>query len=510
MKLTFWPQDSIYKIFKLLKKVPRGKQVDIFLDSHPLLEDIWRIDTFVKYIRELEIIVSVSTKSQYIAEQLANYGIQTTYLWTKSRFERWNSYLSKKLGKTTPLLSPTEYIKWKLALLAELLVLGLIVYLFWWTISPKATIHIYPSINIQPISYWFLVFPQNAKPELTVTPLWFPRYTGTVTTSLSKTIDLQSFSTELSPANGVVLFYNTLWDEISLLAGTTVLSEKKIPYTLDRWVSIPAWTPESPWIAEVSITARDYLDDGTSIGEEGNMSKNERLLIEKLAESSEQKAIRAYPREDFTNGKTILSWTVVSTDIQQLEKQLLTDVGYQLEWIIRTGNKDKNHLPVPLNDEIAIIVDRFVTNAQPGESASFLQGTMDLTISYPYIKKTDLEQQSKLYLQQRSTSHIQKWWLSFERLDFYEPRALWSGAYILPTTLQSFGSYDFWIDAYEITPQLKQLLAWHTKEDAKVAALLFDEIHEINIKISPFWYNAIPKSIDKISIVPHSPSTDSP
>jgi hypothetical protein len=53
--------------------------VDIFLDSHPLLEDAWWIDTFVKYVRELDITISVTTKSQFLAEQLSSYGMQTSY-----------------------------------------------------------------------------------------------------------------------------------------------------------------------------------------------------------------------------------------------------------------------------------------------------------------------------------------------------------------------------------------------------------------------------------------------
>ncbi len=500
MKLTFWAQDSIYKIFKLLKKIPRGKQVDIFIDSHPLLEDVWWIDTFVKYVRELDIIISVTTKSQFLAEQLTTYGIQTTYNGNKHRYERILSYLSKKLGKTSPLLSPAEYIKSKLALIAELLVLVIIVYLFWWTISPKATIHIYPTTKVQPVTYGFLVYPKDNKPELTVTPLWFARHTGTVTTSISKTIDLQSFSTELLPARWTIRLFNTLGEEISLLAWTTLTTQTNIPYTLDTWIRIPGWSKENPGTVETVITARDYFDDGTPIGEEGNITKDSKLLIEKLPESKEQQSVRAYPIDDFTNGETILSWMVVSTDIQRLEKQLLEDINQQLEWIIRTGNKDKAHMPVPLPEEIDIVVSRFVTNAQPGESASFLQGTMDLSITYPYIKKVDLEKQSNLYLQQRSTAHIQKWGLSLERVDFYDPRDLGSGAYILPTTLQTFWSYDFWVDTYDITSQIKQVIAWHSKEDAKAAALLFDEVHDISITISPFWYNAIPKSVDKISV----------
>jgi hypothetical protein len=55
------------------------------------------------------------------------------------------------------------------------------------------------------------------------------------------------------------------------------------------------------------ITARDYFADGTPIGEEGNITKESKLLIEKLPESKEQQAVRAYPLNDFTNGETILS-----------------------------------------------------------------------------------------------------------------------------------------------------------------------------------------------------------
>jgi len=501
MKLTFWPQDSIYKIFKLLKKVPRGKQVDIFLDSHPLLEDAWWIETFVKYIRELDITISVTTKNHGIADQLAVYGIQTFFVWTRNRYEGFTKYLSKKIGKTNQLRSPTDYLKSKLALIAELLVLVIIVYLFRWTISPKATITISPTTTVQAISYWFLAFPVDQKPELTVAPLSFPWYTWTVITSVSKTIDLQSFSTELVPANWMVRFYNTVDEDISLLEWTALLTETNIPFTINNRIRIPAWDKDNPWTVDVQITARDYFEDGLPVGEDGNIPQKSMLYIEKLPESSEQKAIRAEPINSFTNGKTILSWTVVSSDIQRLEKQLLGDIQQELAWIIRKGNQDKTHITLPLPEEIQITVNRFVTNAQPGESASFLQWTMDVTITYPYIEKTDLERQSNLYLQQRTTPTSQKWGLSLERVDFYDPRDLWSGSYILPTTLQTFSTYDFSLDPYDITRQIKASIAGHNKDDAKAAALLFDEVHDISITISPFRYSAIPKSVDKIKVI---------
>jgi hypothetical protein len=73
MKLTFSSKESIYKIFHLLKKVPRGKHVDIFLDDHKILQDPRRTEAFVKYLRELEITASVTTKNQQLFDQLSNF-----------------------------------------------------------------------------------------------------------------------------------------------------------------------------------------------------------------------------------------------------------------------------------------------------------------------------------------------------------------------------------------------------------------------------------------------------
>ena len=55
------------------------------------------------------------------------------------------------------------------------------------------------------------------------------------------------------------------------------------------------------------MTAQDYFADGEPIGEKGNIKKEEKLLIEKFPESSEEKSVWATPVEDFVNGETLLS-----------------------------------------------------------------------------------------------------------------------------------------------------------------------------------------------------------
>lgn len=495
MKLTFSAKESIYKIFHLLKKVPRGKHVDIFLDDHPLLQDPRRTETFVKYLRELEITASVTTKNQQLYDQLTNFGVEAKYIWQKP----WLNRLLQLGSAKKPLFFWVEQVKSKLALIAEILVLVTIVYLFWGTISPTATVTITPTTLIQPISYGFLLYPQWQLPELTVSPLSIARYTGSIERSASKTSNLDDATFFLTPAQWTVALYNTLPKPISLIEKTVLIAQTNALYTLDRAVTIPAGSKKNPWIAQVSITAQDYFENWLPIGEEWNITTEDKLRIQKLPESMDEKAIWATPIADITNWKTEIKWTVISSDIQRLEANLLKEVRNQLDWIIRSKISNE-YLHVPLDKEITVQTIRFVTNAQPWESASFLQWTIDLRITYPYIKKSDLKKQAEQYLQQRSSSNIHQWWISIDQIEMYEPRTITTWSYSLPITLQTYNTYDFENDNYDIIPQLKESIAWHSREEAKAISLRFNEINDIAISISPFRYTLVPKSVKNITL----------
>ncbi|MDP2670814.1 MAG: hypothetical protein Q8O99_08240 [bacterium] len=128
-----------------------------------------------------------------------------------------------------------------------------------------------------------------------------PFYSGHVNYRTSKTIDLSSFTTDLFPAKGVVTLYSTLEEEFSLLEGTTLSTSDGILFTLDNRVRLPAGTASVPGKTRVSVTAKDYQEDGSPIGELGNVSKDTRLRIQKLPESREDKHVWAEPLRTFTN-----------------------------------------------------------------------------------------------------------------------------------------------------------------------------------------------------------------
>lgn len=508
MKLTFTSKDNIYKIFKILKKIPHGKTVHIFLDDHPLLTQTRRIEAFVQQLQESALEVTVTTTSKIIAKHLQEHSI-TTICTAENKWDTWaKSLLPAIFFSWNNRLPSKEYLKSKLSLIAELLVLTIIVYIFWGTISPKATIRLEPAVYVQPLTYSFLYYPAGQSlPQITPLPLAIPIYSGQVHYRSSKTIDLSSFTTDLLAAKGTITLYNTLDEEFSLLEGTTLATSDGMLFTLDNRVRLPAGSESVPGKTRVTITAKEYQEDGTPIGELGNIAKDTRLWIQKLPESREQKSVRAEPLHAFTEGQTIISGTVVSADIEQLEKLLREDIQEELPGIIRK-HLPANSLSLPISQEITVTTERFLTNAQPGESTSFLQGTMEVVIRYPYVHKDDLIGQTKAYIAQRASTQHALGGISIDSTVFYDPRPITTGSYTIPTTVQTFWGYDFEHDNHHLLTTLQKRLPGMSKKAALEAIVTLPEVQNASVSLSPPRYDTLPKSWEKINIVPQRLKVD--
>lgn len=502
MKLIFTPKDSIYKIFKIIKKIPHGKAVEISLDDHPLLNQKRRMDALVVQFQESALQVIFTTGNKQIADYLQTQGVTTVCTADETRRKYVQNLVPSRFFPSSSQLPSREYLKSKLSLITELMVLGIIIYIFRWTISPKATIRIDPAVYVQPLTYSFLYYPADQEiPHIMPLPLAIPIYSWSVTYRTAKTIDLSSFTTDLLPAKWTVTLYNTLDEAFALLGWTTLSTVDGLSFTFDDRINLPAGTPDMPWKARVHVTAWDYKEDGSPIGELGNISKDTQLLIKKLSESRVDQAIRAEPVQAFTKGQTIVSGTVVSADIEQMEKVLMEDIQTETPNIIRKHLASDN-LVLPIPQEIKIITERFLTNAQPGQTTSFLQGTMEVIITYPYIHKADLIEQTELYISQRSTLQQRLWGISIDNTIFYDPRTIATGVYTLPTTIQTFRWYDFEHDNHNLIATLRKRITGMSKQEAQKAILSLSEVQNATISFSPPWYDTLPKSWEKITITP--------
>lgn len=507
MKLTLSPNDTIYKIFKIIKKIAPWKQVDIFLDDHAMLQQQWWLDAFIAQIHEQSLTITLTTKNKYIAEYMIQQWFQVNYIEHHWRSYHWKKIL-KKIGIEYWKTSSKEFISSKLSLITEILVLWGIIYMFRWTISPKATINITPSIQIQPISYSYLFYPQGTTPETVLDTLQIPWYTGQIHYRVSKTIDLSSFSTTIIAAKWVITLYNTSTWSVSLVQGTHLITDNGILFTTDKDVSIPAWTTKEPWIAMINVTARDSFSSWEPIGEQGNIDAETIVWIEKLTLSIDEKKIWWVAKKKFSGGEILYSWTVVSTDIQHLERILLNEIQQELESIIRYKIAKEPLINIPLHEETKIVIDRFITNAQPGQTASFLQWTIETTIIYPYIKKEDLLKQIQQFLQQRPSPTRQLEHISLESIEFYDSRSIGTGIYSIPTTIQTLRSHNFTTDN-DFATKIASKISGMTKEDAIQMILRYDSVQKVDISFSPPRYTTIPNTSDKIIISINKPEQTS-
>lgn len=498
MKLIVAPHDSVYKVFKTIKKIPSGKQVDIFLDNHKQFAELRRAETLVKQCKKNSLLITLHTTNQHLATLFASLDITVQYRDNRPRYKKMWSWIVNSNKKQPLPLPTTSVLTSKISLIIELGVLFGIIYLFWWAISPKATITVTSATQVTPISYGFLYYPNGTPVEFPLDTFRIPWHSGSVAYRLNKTIDLSNFTTDSKPAKGQVRLYNTLPEEYSLIAWTTLVTDNEIPYTLDTRVNIPAWTPEKPGSVVVPITAKLFFAHGEPIGELGNIGTDQQLRIEKLEESKSGKAIRAEPVRPLTDGITIQSWTVISADIEKLESLLIEEISYESENIIRKDIANKPYMYLPLPEETTIKTIRFSTNAQPGETASFLQGTLEVVISYPYIYVDDLTKNITNYLQQRSSRDRVLWWISSKQALLYEPRKIGPGIYIIPTTVQTYRWYDFSLDPHGILYKYIPLLVRRSEQEAKSLLLTEPLIQDVSIKFSPPRYDTLPQTIDKI------------
>ena len=164
MKLTFKAQDSIYKIFKTLQKIPSYKKVKVFIDhQHSLFHHQRRGEQIKEEIEKNHLQVVFVCKTLAAKEYFNNCELATQYN-PASRLQRarqsieWLAFWSKKAHKN--LLVKKTYLSY-LVLLSEWAVIFLVIYFFWNVLSPNATLHITPAHHVESIVYNFRFFPMG-------------------------------------------------------------------------------------------------------------------------------------------------------------------------------------------------------------------------------------------------------------------------------------------------------------------------------------------------------------
>ncbi len=502
MKLTFTTKDSISKILHTLEKLPSYKSITIYIvpDHEIFLHDRWGKqihETIQTY--QLQVVFSCSDlhSKRYFDR-----------IWLSTRLQLPNSRSS--LGAriitffqqwwrlwSTWLLPKKQWLS-TLVFLAEAGVIVVILYIFWWLLSPTALITIIPAHQMEPIVYNFLMMPastswdrfsfDNSSDQLVI-----PYKTGSVKTTESMAYPIQKIDYEITNAVIEATLYNTMPSTYSLIQGTTFVTKDGIPFKTNEAISLPAWvSEEEPSSVTIMLEALPYEDDGIPVGQRWNLQKDAVLYIKQLPESSKSHLIYATPTQLIQKWSTTEHGTVRASDLDSIQVSLNRTLQLRKKELLYQHVKNPQFFVLPFDDMISLHIDKFSTPTPVGSTWSTVEWEVTYSIDYATVSRKDISDAMHTYVGQRPQNDLSLLALQRQSVIFYSKRAISTGVYVVPTKVDLLWWYNFSSDATNLIEDMRSKIAWKTREEAKAILLAYPQVWDVRIRIRPPWYETLP------------------
>jgi len=226
------------------------------------------------------------------------------------------------------------------------------------------------------------------------------------------------------------------------------------------------------------------------------------LYIKNLKQSLFLKEIYAVALEDFTWWTITSDWKVTQKDIDILSEKMVSYISQQKKNIVSQNFNIKDSLLLAFNDTISTTIKKIEVPHEVWENTSLLNGYVDISFSFFYIKWSDLIRAFSEYIAQRPSNKTQLVSINKNSLVFFEEDWLTekNSTFIIPTKIEITQWYDFKKDVVGIVDDIKTYIVWWDKETARNYILWFPEVASVKIKITPAWYNSIPKLRSRIRV----------
>ena len=166
MRVQFDANDSIYKIFKTIRKIPSYRSIKIFIDpAHEFFtNDRWGkeiLESLSKNNIDATFIVKDLKSKRYFEDLDAPVMYQQQNIFYKMLRSGYQFVFATRDFHNS-LLIKQNYISY-LVIATEVAVIGGVLYLFWGMISPNAKIVVRPGITIDAIVYSYQYYPLQGK-----------------------------------------------------------------------------------------------------------------------------------------------------------------------------------------------------------------------------------------------------------------------------------------------------------------------------------------------------------
>jgi len=507
MKFFFAAEDSLYKIFKTLEKIPKWKNIEINIDSHhSLFDNEWWWKQIKEVLDKKSINAVFVTKTEKDRKFFSQIWLKTNHLEKNKFFKVLRMFYLfvfdiKKFHLNT--LQKRKSYTFFLVFWFEILFVLLILYLLYSLILPGAKIEISPSQQIETIIYNFRYYSSNDVDYPRYSRfISIPFYTGSFDYRYDMSMNTVNMKYLQNPSYGDIKIFNKTDKPYTFVPNTRFVTDDGRLFQTTNRVEIPAWYEWVPWEKIIRVKAMDKDDDGILMWNRWNIPRWTNLYIKNLKQSLFLKEIYAVVMDDFTGGNLVSEWVITQEDINLLSDKLATYVSQQKKNIAKQNFNVKNSLLLAFDNTITSTIKNIEIPYNTWQEIAILDGYVNANINFLYVKRDDLIQSFSNYLIQRPSDKTQLVNINKNSLAFFEEDGIlekdWT--FIVPTKIDIIQWYDFKRDVDGIVEDIKSHIVWWNKESARSYILNFPQVSSVKIKITPAWYNSIPKLKSRIKI----------
>lgn len=507
MKLFFSAENSLYTIFKTLEKIPKWKTVEISISSDHALFDNERWGKQIKETLDKKNIKAVFvTNTEKSKKFFNNIGLYTKHT-EKNKFIKLLKMLYlfafdiKKFHLNT--IKNKKTYTFYLVFWFEILFVLLSIYLIYSLILPGARIEIYPSQQIETIIYNFRYYPATDQEYPRYSRfISIPFYTWRINHNYGMSMNTINAKYLQNPSYGKIKIYNQTNKEYSFVPNTRFITDDWRLFQSTNWIEVPAGYNGVPGEVVVSIKAMEKDENEILIGSRWNIPAWTTLYIRNLKQSMFLKEIYATAIDDFTGWTINYDGVITEQDISILSEKLVSHISQHKKNITTQHFNIKDSVLLAFDNTIQSTIKDIIIPQNVWEQSAILNGNINIYLDFLYIKRDDLTEAFSNYINQRPSDKTQLLSINKSSLSFFEEDGIVEndGTFIIPTKIDIIQWYDFKKDIMNIIDDVKAQIVWNTKESARSFILSNPEVASVKIKITPSWYNSIPKLKSRIKV----------
>lgn len=504
MRLKFWQQDSLYKIFKTIEKIPTTKNIEIFIDAkNSFYDNIWWWKQLVDLLnsKNLEYVFLYNDLSlkDYFKELWVNSNFQEKDLFTKIVKSIYNVFFSAKKYHGY-IVSKWNYISYAI-IVWEIIWVVTLLYFFYSLISPSANIFIKPSYSVDEIIYNFRYYPAEKSKFFSDSKyISIPYNSGSFEVKYTLSTAVQNVKYMQNPSRWSAILINTSDKDFSLVANTRFVTDDWILFKSKNWVNLPAANASWASQVEVQLEAMDIDTKWNIIWERWNISKDTKIYIRNLKDSFYLKNVYAIPKDNFAWWETKADWTVQPQDIEFLKARLSKYVYWNKMLLLKNQlSTQEDKIALNFDDIVKVNIVDYDIKASSWDNKPMIEWTINALVNYKFINWADMLSWYNEYINQRVSSNMQLVDIDKSSLLFFD-KTNFDNIFVVPTKVDIIRGYNFGKDINWIKDEIKSKIIGKTLAESQDIILSYPEIDVAIVKLSPPWYNIIPSVRSRIKI----------